>query len=159
MKLQFSPALQTDLAGRDIIVFDGECVLCSGFFRFMLRHDTARQFSFIMAQSDLGARLYRDLGLPVNDFETNLVVIDGQVYRNLDAFSQAMRTLGGGWVPLSWGRYLPKLIKDWLYARIARNRYRFFGRYDTCILPEESVKSRFIAGGWADPAVARGPCA
>ena len=77
--------LRSHTWSRDVIVFDGECVLCSGFFQFMLKHDTAQRFSFATAQSQLGQQLYRALGLPTDDFETNLVIVDGLIYQRLDA--------------------------------------------------------------------------
>lgn len=134
-------------SGQDLIVFDGSCVLCSGFFRFMLRHDRAGRFSFATAQSPLGQQLYRDLGLPADDFETNLVIVDGQPHQRLDAFAAAMRALPRPWPVLSLCRFLPRRLKDALYFTIARNRYRLFGRQDSCPLPSPQIRARFAAGG------------
>ena len=141
--------LQRALSGRDLIVFDGECVLCSGFFRFMLRHDRHQRFAFAVAQSELGERIYRALDLPTDEYETNIVIIDGLIYQRLDAFCQAMRALGGVWVALSVLRFLPGPIKDFAYHRIARNRYRIFGRYSTCMMPDPALRARFLDGGLA----------
>ncbi|WP_259994218.1 thiol-disulfide oxidoreductase DCC family protein [Leisingera sp. M523] len=135
-------------AGKDLIVFDGECVLCSGFFRFMLRHDRAGRFSFATAQSPLGQQLYRQHGLPTDNFETNLVIVDGRTYQRLDAFAAAMRALPGPWPALSVCRFLPGRLKDALYFSIARNRYRLFGRFDTCLIPGPEVRARFADGGF-----------
>ncbi|MEO0745299.1 MAG: DCC1-like thiol-disulfide oxidoreductase family protein [Pseudomonadota bacterium] len=137
------------IGGRDVIVFDGECVLCSGFFKFMLKHDRAQRFDFVLAQSSVGRALYQALDLPTEDFETNLVIVDGQVYQRLDAFAAAMRTLPWPWKALSVCSILPGLLKDPLYHLIARNRYAIFGRYDTCMLPDTTVRARFVSGGWA----------
>lgn len=63
----------------NLIVFDGECVLCAGFFRFMLKHDRAKRFSYATAQSPLGQQLYQALGLPLKNFETNLVIVNGDL--------------------------------------------------------------------------------
>jgi predicted DCC family thiol-disulfide oxidoreductase YuxK len=136
------------LGDRDAIVFDGECVPCSGFFRFMLRNDRAKRFDFVIAQSPLGSDLYDALGLPTDAFETNLVIVDGQVYQRLDAFGAAMAALGWPWKALSICRVLPGFVKDPLYHLIARNRYAIFGRYDTCMMPDAAVRSRFVQGGW-----------
>lgn len=132
------------LAGRDLVVFDGECVLCSGFFRFVLRHDNARRFSFVTAQSPLGQALYRALGLNPTEFETNLVIVNGRIYENLDAFAAAMSVLGWPWRALSAVRFIPAPVRHPLYRLIARNRYRLFGRYDTCMVPTPDVRARFI---------------
>lgn len=132
----------------DLIVFDGECVLCSGFFRFMLRHDTAGRFQFATAQSPLGQRLYRSLGLNPTEYETNLVVLGGTPYQRLDAFAAAMRGLSGGWRVLAVCRFLPKSLKDPLYNLIARNRYAFLGRREECLVPDEYLRSRFAHDGF-----------
>ncbi|WP_171174566.1 thiol-disulfide oxidoreductase DCC family protein [Ruegeria sp. HKCCD8929] len=132
----------------DLIVFDGECVLCSGFFRFMLHRDRARKFAFATAQSPLGQRLYRQLGLPIDEFETNLVIVRGRVHQRLDAFAAAMRALPGLWPLLSACRFLPKVVKDPLYHAIARNRYAIFGRYAQCMIPDAAVRARFAPEGF-----------
>lgn len=143
------PAAVSDrTAGRDLIVFDGECVLCSGFFRFMLRHDRAGRFTFATAQSPLGQSLYQALGLPTDDFETNLVIVDSQVHGHLDAFAVAMGALAGPWRMLAMLRRLPRFIKMPLYRLIARNRYRIFGRHDQCMVPDAALRARFAPLGF-----------
>lgn len=132
------------LAGRDLIVFDGECVLCSGFFRFMLARDRAQRFSFATAQSGLGGDLYRALGLSAEDFETNIVITDGRIWRKMDAFAAAMSALGWPWRALTLIRFLPQVFKTAIYDRIARNRYRIFGKYETCMIPTEQTRARFL---------------
>ncbi|OWU84655.1 thiol-disulfide oxidoreductase [Oceanicola sp. 22II-s10i] len=141
--------MRASLAGQDIIVFDGECVLCSGFFRFMLRHDRSERFRFVIAQSPLGTRIYEALGLPTRDYETNLVIVDGQINRKGRAFAQAMRAIGRPWAILGPLRFVPPAISDPIYHLIARNRYRWFGRYDTCMIPDATVRARFLPEGWA----------
>ena len=137
------PDIETDL-----IVFDGECVLCSGFFQFMLRHDRGQRFRFATAQSPLGQLLYSRLNLPTDEFETNLVIIDGEVHQRLDAFAAAMRVLPGAWPVLSLCRFLPEFVKNPLYHAIARNRYALFGRYETCLVPDPALRSRFVSDGF-----------
>ncbi|GGL60209.1 thiol-disulfide oxidoreductase DCC family protein [Wenxinia marina] len=138
------PDLRAALGARDLIVFDGECVLCSGFFRFMLRHDRAGRFSFATAQSPLGQALYRALGLPTDEFETNLVIVDGRIHGKLGAFAAAMGALGWPWRALSALRLIPAPLGDPAYRLVARNRYRLFGRYDTCLLPTPDIRARFL---------------
>lgn len=129
---------------KNLIVFDGECVLCSRFFQFMLRHDRDRRFSFATAQSALGQRLYREQGLPTDEFETNLVYVDGRCYQRLDAFAAAMRALPGLWWLLGLCRFLPGFVKDPMYHLVARNRYRFFGRTAACMIPSPDLRARFV---------------
>lgn len=133
---------------KDLIVFDGECVLCTGFFQFMLKHDHAERFAFATAQSPVGQQLYQALGLPLKDFETNLVITDGRIYLKLDAAAAAMRALGSIWRILALVRFLPRRLKDFVYHRIARNRYRIFGRTKTCMIPTPPLRARFVEGGF-----------
>ncbi|WP_371688495.1 thiol-disulfide oxidoreductase DCC family protein [Ruegeria sp. EL01] len=134
--------------GKNLIVFDGECVLCSSFFQFMLKRDQSRRFQFATAQSPLGQGLFRQLGLPTQDFETNLVVVDGRVYERLDAFAAAMGQLPGVWPMLSLCRFLPAMLKDPFYGFIARNRYAIWGRSQVCFVPDEDLRSRFAPLGF-----------
>ncbi|MEO0772818.1 MAG: DCC1-like thiol-disulfide oxidoreductase family protein [Pseudomonadota bacterium] len=144
---RLGPELRGRFADRDIIVFDGECVLCSGFFRFMLRHDREAQFSFAMAQAEVGQACYAALGMPLDDFQTNLVIKDGWIYTDLDAFAAAMSALGWPWKGLAVVRYLPGVVKRPIYRAVAANRYRLFGRYDQCIRPGPEVRARFVEEG------------
>lgn len=135
------------LQGHDLIVFDGVCVLCSGFFKFMLRHDARERFSFALAQGDVGQALYAALDMPLDDFQSNLVIKDGWIYTDLDAFAAAMAGLGWPWKALSILGWLPGVLKVPLYRVVARNRYRLFGRYETCMMPDDRVRARFLPDG------------
>lgn len=140
-------ALGARIEGKNLIVFDGDCVFCSGFFRFMLRHDPDHRFYFATAQSPLGQELYMALGLACDDFETNLVVVDGQIFQRLDAFAAAMAQLRLPWRALALCRKLPRGVKDAIYKPIARNRYRIWGRRATCLIPDAQTRERFL--GWS----------
>lgn len=127
-----------------LIVFDGVCVLCSGFARFVARHDTAAQFRFTAAQSPLGQALYRHFGLDPVNYETNLLIADGRAFAKLAAFTGIMRRLGRPWSMAAVADRLPASASDTLYDWIARNRYRAFGRRETCILPDATWRQRMI---------------
>lgn len=131
-----------DSAG--LIVFDGECVLCSGFVRFVFRRDRHGRFRFTMAQSSLGQALYRHYGLDPQTFETNLVILEGTLHAKMASFAAVMGALGWPWRALSAVRLIPRPIGNWLYDRVARNRYRLFGRYDACRLPSPELRARVI---------------
>ena len=118
-----------------VIVFDGVCNLCTGFVRFVLRWDRAALFRFLPAQSPGGELLYARLGLKSGDWDTNLLILDARVYTELDAFIEVARRFGGVWRLMPVLYAIPRSLRDWLYNRIARNRYRWFGKRDTCYLP------------------------
>ena len=126
----------------DLIVFDGVCVFCSGFARFMARHDRAGRFRFVTAQSATGQALYRRHGLDPVAMETNIVIVDGRAHVKMAAFAAAVRTLGWPWRILALAAAIPQPLSDWLYDRIARNRYRFGRR--ACPLPSAALRGRLV---------------
>ena len=119
-----------------IIVFDGVCVLCSHFARFVAVRDPTRRFRFVAAQSHIGQGLMRHYNLDPDAFETNLLLADGRAYGKLDAVAGIIRHLGPGWrLAANLMRILPGAPADWLYDRVALNRYALFGRHDACVRP------------------------
>jgi predicted DCC family thiol-disulfide oxidoreductase YuxK len=135
------PAFPDDKA---LIVFDGVCVLCTGSARFVIEHDGAQAFRFATTQSPLGRALFCHYGLDTEAFETNLVLIDGRAYGKLDSVAAVLERLGGGWRLLAVLRFIPRPIADWLYDRIAKNRYTLFGRTEACMIPPPEWRARFI---------------
>ncbi len=129
---------------RALIVFDGVCVLCSGFARFVAARDPQGQFLFTAAQSPLGQGLFRHLGLDPVNYETNLLLAEGRVFAKMAAFGGIMARLDRPWRLGAAVDGLPAALADGLYDRIARNRYRLFGRRDACILPDAGWRDRVI---------------
>ena len=127
-----------------LIVFDGVCVLCTGSARFVIERDAALAFRFATTQSPLGQALFRHYGLDTDTFQTNLVLIDGRPYGKLDSVAVVCARLGGIWRLLSALRFIPRPVADWLYDRIALNRYTLFGRTDHCMIPPPEWRTRFV---------------
>jgi predicted DCC family thiol-disulfide oxidoreductase YuxK len=135
------PAFPDD---KPLIVFDGVCVLCSGFARFVATRDPSGQFRFTAAQSKLGQALYRHYGFDPDEPETSLLIDEGRLYGKSKAFAKIMGRLSSpwrcGWLVLG----LPRPIRDWVYDRIARSRYRVFGRRPACVRPDRSWRKRVV---------------
>lgn len=127
-----------------LIVYDGVCILCSGFIQFVVARDTAKAFRFATAQGPLGQGLYRHLNMSTADFETNLLVADGIITSKLDAFIEILRILGAPWNIARALYALPRSVRNWLYDRIAKNRYTVFGRTETCMVPAADWRDRVI---------------
>ena len=136
------PAFPDD---RPVIVFDGHCVLCSGWARFVVRHDPAGRFRLLAGQSRLGTALYRHYGLDPVAFETNLLVQDGRAYVQADGLVRMAVGLGAPWSAAALLRVLPPTWQDRLYELLARNRFRLFGRRETCYVPAPAEAGRFLA--------------
>ncbi|MCK7614698.1 thiol-disulfide oxidoreductase DCC family protein [Roseibium sediminicola] len=126
----------------NLIVFDGICVFCSGFARFMVKHDRRAGFRFVDAHSQTGRALYRLFDLDPDLMETNIVIHDGRVHTKMASFTAAMASLGWPWKALTVLNLLPRSLANWIYDRIAQNRYRFGRR--ACPLPSAELKERLI---------------
>ena len=129
---------------KPIIVFDGYCVLCSGFANFFIRHDKAQKLRLLAAQSELGEALYAHFGLKPDDYSTNLLIENGVVRTKSDGTMAMFAYLGWPWKALNIGRILPRPIADGFYNLIARNRLKWFGQKDQCYLPRKGEKDRFL---------------
>lgn len=127
-----------------LIVFDGVCVLCSGFVRMIVRLDRQRRFRFATAQSPFGEALFHKHGLRTDSYETNLVLVDGVAFTRLDSFVAVMAELGWPWRAAKALLLLPRPLRNWLYNRVAKNRYALFGRKDSCDLPSPELRERFL---------------
>ncbi len=142
--MQVPQTVTNALKGKNIIVFDGVCVLCNGWVKFTLRYDRQERFHFVIAQSDFGEKIYADLGLKSTDYETFIVFTDGQLHTKLDGVFALFSTLGYPWKIFSVFRVLPRPMKNLMYDLVAKNRYRLFGKRDTCMIPTPDVRARFL---------------
>ncbi|MEQ1694683.1 MAG: DCC1-like thiol-disulfide oxidoreductase family protein [Hyphomicrobiaceae bacterium] len=127
------------------IVFDTDCVLCSGMVHFILRHERAPSIRFVGAWSDTGLRLAADHGLSRTDLdETYLVIENGHSFTKSDAGLVVVRHLNAPWSWLGILRIIPKPLRDALYTLIARRRYRWFGHKSQCFRPPMEAVDRFV---------------
>jgi predicted DCC family thiol-disulfide oxidoreductase YuxK len=127
-----------------IVLFDGVCNLCSGSVQFILRRDPAGTFRFASLQSDLAQRLLTERGLDPKALDSVVVVDGDRFYRESDAALRVARDLKGAWKALTVFRLIPRPIRDWAYRLIARNRYSWFGKAETCWLPTPELRERFL---------------
>ena len=127
-----------------VLVFDGDCVMCSHSAEFVLARDKEREFRFLAAQSDLGRALFEHFGLNSEDFETFLVLHEGRPYLRSSAALKIAALLGFPWSAFGIFHLVPRVLRDWVYNLIARNRYRLFGRRAQCYLPSPEDAERFL---------------
>lgn len=138
------PAALADIP-QPLFVFDGVCVLCSGAVRFVLARERDRSLRFAAAQSPLGQVVYDALGLPVDRFESMVVIEQGHAFVKSIAALHLARHLRQPWRLLgALTRILPLPLRDWLYDKVAENRYALFGRYDACMVPDSGTADRFV---------------
>ncbi|WP_400194096.1 thiol-disulfide oxidoreductase DCC family protein [Hymenobacter sp. B81] len=130
-----------------IILFDGVCNLCHGWVQFIIARDPAAQFRFASLQSEAGRRLLPP-GFNSDALNPDSVVLienDGQIYTHSTAVLRILRRLPGGWALLAAGLLVPRPVRDAVYRWVARNRYRWFGRQESCWLPTPELRQRFLA--------------
>lgn len=125
-----------------LILFDGVCVFCSRWVRFVIDHDPQARFSFAPIQSERGRALAERFGVDPEAPQTNAVIWEGRIWFKSDA---ALTVLGQlkGTRSLAMLKLLPRLIRDPAYDLIARNRYRIFGRTERCMVPSDEDRARF----------------
>jgi predicted DCC family thiol-disulfide oxidoreductase YuxK len=138
------PAVPSFPDDRPIVIFDGNCVLCSSFAQFILRVDRRRRFRFMAAQTPLGAALYAHYRLFDDDYRTNILLEDGRIWLKSDGSIHIFVGLGFPWSMAAIGKVLPRSLRDCLYDAVARNRLRWFGRRETCFLPDPQDADRFL---------------
>ena len=127
----------------DVILYDGICIFCSRWVRFVARRDVARHFRFTAIQSPYGTRLAQAFGIEPADPDTNAVIHGGVAYFKSDAALTVLCHLPGWhWVKVLFR--VPKPLRDAVYNLIARNRYRIFGRYDECFVPDADIRERVM---------------
>ena len=127
----------------DVILYDGVCVFCSRWVRFVAARDIERRFRFTAIQSGYGTRLARAFGIDAEDPDTNALIHGGEAFFRSDAALTVLSNLPG-W---SWTRVLlmvPKPLRDAVYGVVARNRYRIFGKYEKCFVPDAVVRARVM---------------
>ena len=130
--------------GQKVILFDGHCVLCSANARFVLRHDRRRRFRLAAAQSEAGEALQARHRLNRDALETIAVIDGAEVLTESDAVIAIASGLGWPWRAAAVARLVPHFLRDPLYRWVARNRYRWFGRRETCWRPDPADADRML---------------
>ena len=128
----------------DIVIFDGTCNICAGSVNFILRHEAKPDLFFTSLQSPAGARLLRQFSFDPEDARTFVLVSDGVAYVKSEAAVRVCRHFRGAWRLLSVVKIIPRPIRDWMYDVFARNRYRWFGRLEACMVPTPELAARFV---------------
>ena len=127
-----------------LVLFDGVCNLCNALVQFVIRRDPAARFRFAPIQSRVGTEIFQRHGLDPADLQTFVFVADGKILLRSDAAIEVVSRFGGAWRIVKLFRSVPRPLRDRLYSFIARNRYRWFGRKEVCMVPTPELKERFL---------------
>ena len=132
-------------SGKKIILFDGVCNLCNGAVQFIIKRDGGDRFRFAALQSELGQELCRARHIDTTQIDSIILIDPGIAYYvKSDAALEIARELRGyGWMPLMLG-WIPRGVRDAVYDLVARNRYRWFGKKDQCMIPTPELQKKFL---------------
>ncbi len=131
---------------KKIILFDGVCNLCNNTVKFIIKRDRNDVFRFAPLQSDIGKKLTQERGIDTENIDSIIVIDPGIAYYiKSDAFFEVVNTIKGGWQVLTIFKHiLPTPVRDWFYDRIAKSRYSWFGKKDTCMIPTPELQEKFL---------------
>jgi predicted DCC family thiol-disulfide oxidoreductase YuxK len=142
-QLTGSPSLAAAGVAKPVIFFDDVCVMCNGFVNILLRVDRRQRFFFAPLRGETASRLLPPL--PDDASKWSMVYVDESgIHDQSDASLEVYRRLGGLWWLLSLARFVPRAIRDPIYRVIAKNRYRWFGKRETCRIPSADERERFL---------------
>ena len=127
-----------------IIFFDGVCNLCNGFVQFVIERDKAGYFRFASLQSDEAKPYLERCNYPAGELFSVVLFENGKCYTQSTAALRIMKRLSGAWPVLFAAIIVPKFLRDGVYKFIANNRYRWFGKEESCMLPTPELRSRFL---------------
>jgi predicted DCC family thiol-disulfide oxidoreductase YuxK len=127
-----------------VILFDGICNLCNQLVNFVILHDPKAKFRFAALQSAAGQKLLGQLHLPLDDFNTFILVESNRYHKKSTAALRVLKELNGLWSVFYVFVLVPSPIRNFFYNIIANNRYQFFGKREQCLVPTPDIKKRFL---------------
>lgn len=130
--------------GKSIILFDGICNLCNSSVNFIIKHDTREQFLFASLQSDAAKEILLQFSSKNLNLDSIILIETNTIYEKSTAALRISKNLNGGYKALYLFIIIPKFIRDWVYNLIAKNRYKWFGKKEKCMLPTSEIRNRFL---------------
>lgn len=127
-----------------VVLFDGVCNLCNASVQFLIRRDKHEQLRFASLQSEFGQEILRKFNLPEKDFNSFIFLENEKIYLRSAAALRIATYLGGFWRVFQVFWLVPSFIRDAIYNFIAKNRYKWFGKKNECMLPSPELRERFL---------------
>ena len=137
-------SLEASLQGHALVLFDGVCNLCNSSVNFIIDRDRAGYFKFAALQDETVEPLLTQFDLSTETMDSIVLVEEGTCYRESTAALRIVRRLKGGWSLFYAFIIVPRPVRDVVYGWLARNRYRWFGKRDTCRIPTPELRARFL---------------
>jgi predicted DCC family thiol-disulfide oxidoreductase YuxK len=130
---------------KKIILFDGVCNLCNGAVTFIIKHDKKDIFRFASLQSEIGKKLMEERGMESQELDSIVLIDPGLAYyRKSTAALEISRELSGGYSLFKNLSFIPEGLRDSIYTFVANNRYKWYGKKESCMIPTPELKSKFL---------------
>ncbi|RYG73354.1 thiol-disulfide oxidoreductase DCC family protein [Lentibacillus lipolyticus] len=127
----------------NIILFDGECNFCDHSIQFIIKKDKKAIFKFAAIQSDAGQKIIRNFNVP-DSINSLILIKNNKCYFKSSAVLRICKKLTGVWKIFYCLLIIPKWLRDYVYGIVAKNRYKWFGKKDSCMLPSPEIRNRFL---------------
>ena len=127
-----------------VVLFDGVCNLCNGFVHFIIKRDTKARIKFAALQSNISKIILQKKAIKDDEMNSVIVLINDEIYTKSTAAILLLVELGGFWKCVYLFYFIPKFIRDFFYNIIAKNRYKVFGKKNSCLIPSKELAVRFI---------------
>lgn len=132
------------MSNQHVILFDGICNFCNSSVNFIIKRDHKNIFLFAPLQNQLAQDLITKYGVTNVDFDTFILIKNDVCYLRTDAALEITKDLSGYWYLFNIFKILPKSFRDYFYRLFANNRYRIFGKTDSCMIPTPEIKNKFL---------------
>ena len=130
---------------KNLVLFDGVCNFCNNSVVFIIKRDAQAKFQFASLQSDVGQLVLKKYNLPSEEYESIVLVNEDKVFTKSTAALRIAKDLNGLWSLFYFFIIVPKPLRDWVYGVVAANRYKWFGKRDACMIPDDSTQTRFLS--------------
>jgi len=128
-----------------IILFDGVCNLCDNCVQYVIKQDKRNEFKFASLQSEIGQKLAKERGIDTSDVDSIILIEPGVAYYTKStAALKIAQSFGGVWQLASVLEWIPEKTRDWAYDYVAKNRYKWYGKKESCMIPTPELKSKFL---------------
>tara|TARA_B110000093_G_C12704030_1_gene299434 strand:+ start:166 stop:576 length:411 start_codon:yes stop_codon:yes gene_type:complete len=127
-----------------LVLFDGVCNLCNSSVQYVIKHDRYNKFKFASLQSDAAKEILLQFNENNSDLNSIILIDNNKIFKKSLAILRLLKILGGIYTLLYIFIIIPKPLRDWVYDYIAKNRYKWYGKKDSCMIPTKELKNKFI---------------
>lgn len=136
--------MSSDLKDKGLVMFDGVCNFCNSSINFIIRNDKTDHFRFLTLQSERGQKIIKQYNLDPENLQTVILLENGRIYTRSTAALRIARKLKGGWKLFYGFIIVPAVLRDFFYNIISKNRYKWWGKKESCMIPTPEVRQKFL---------------